>query len=63
MALVACKECTKQVSTKAVTCPHCGAKVGLDRWDRHYRNGARFVVGAVCFIFIGALLLAAQFGP
>jgi flagellar biosynthesis GTPase FlhF len=27
MALIACRECKQQVSTTAVTCPHCGAKV------------------------------------
>lgn len=27
MALVACKECKAQVSTKAAACPHCGAKM------------------------------------
>ncbi|KAB2900377.1 MAG: hypothetical protein F9K35_07000 [Burkholderiaceae bacterium] len=26
MAMVKCKECGGQVSTKATTCPHCGAK-------------------------------------
>lgn len=25
MALVACAECKKEVSTEAATCPHCGA--------------------------------------
>lgn len=24
MALKKCKECTKEVSTKALSCPHCG---------------------------------------
>ena len=27
MALIECKECKKQISNKAKTCPHCGAKV------------------------------------
>ncbi len=27
MALIKCKECGKQVSDKAKTCPHCGAKL------------------------------------
>jgi hypothetical protein len=26
MALVACRECSKEVSTEAASCPHCGAK-------------------------------------
>lgn len=27
MALIKCKECGKEISNKAKTCPHCGAKV------------------------------------
>src|ERR1700676_907405 len=27
MALIKCKECHKEVSSSAVACPHCGAKV------------------------------------
>src|SRR5690606_34141799 len=27
MTIVKCKECSKEVSTKANKCPHCGAKV------------------------------------
>lgn len=26
VALIACKECGKVVSTRAVSCPHCGAR-------------------------------------
>lgn len=29
MALIACKECSGQVSDSASTCPHCGAPVAL----------------------------------
>ena len=37
MAMTTCKECGKQVSTEAKTCPHCGAvakkaKGGLGKW-------------------------------
>lgn len=32
MALVACKECKAQVSTKAEACPQCGAKVKRSSW-------------------------------
>ena len=32
MALVACKECGNEVSTKASACPKCGAKVPKTKW-------------------------------
>jgi hypothetical protein len=27
MALIKCKECSKEISSEAATCPHCGVKV------------------------------------
>ena len=30
MALTACKECGKQISTTAASCPHCGHKPEKD---------------------------------
>ena len=27
MALINCKECGKEISDGAITCPHCGAKI------------------------------------
>ena len=29
MALIACPECRKQVSSKAISCPNCGLKLNL----------------------------------
>jgi len=34
MALAECRECGKQVSTEATTCPHCGAPRPTERIDR-----------------------------
>jgi hypothetical protein len=63
MAIVACKECKGQVSSKAVTCPHFGAKVGLDRWDRHYRNSARFAVFIGLVFGAAAIWVLSNIGP
>ena len=32
MALVACKDCNKEVSAKATTCPSCGARLKMATW-------------------------------
>lgn len=32
MALTECKECGKEISTKAKACPHCGAGRGMSGW-------------------------------
>ena len=31
MALIQCPECKKEISSKAPTCPHCGAPVGVSQ--------------------------------
>lgn len=30
MALINCEECGKEVSSKALACPHCGFKLGVE---------------------------------
>lgn len=42
MALENCKECGKEISTKATTCPHCGVKIY--RWGWGKKLIAGFVV-------------------
>ncbi len=32
MAMTICKECSKEISTTAKLCPHCGARVPRTRW-------------------------------
>lgn len=52
MAIKKCKECDKEVSSKAKQCPHCGApvpkKVGL--------------VGIILVLFVGYIIYAAATG-
>jgi len=49
MSLKKCKECGKDVSTKAGKCPHCGAKL---------KTGT----GIGCLGLIGVILLVGMFG-
>jgi len=45
MALIQCKECNEQVSSKAVACPHCGAQAKKPRkW--HERTSVTLCVAA-----------------
>lgn len=32
MALTNCKECGREISSKASACPHCGAKIPKFKW-------------------------------
>ncbi len=50
MALVKCKECSAQISTKADSCPHCGAKV-----RKGIGCGGLVLIGFVVVIFMGII--------
>jgi ssDNA-binding Zn-finger/Zn-ribbon topoisomerase 1 len=56
MALIACKECSNEVSDRAVTCPKCGAKL------RKLRRG--FFGGLIkySFILFNILMMVWLFG-
>lgn len=45
MALIKCKECKKEVSKKAETCPHCGSPV-------KQKTGCGGLIGLVVIVFI-----------
>jgi ribosomal protein L37E len=58
MALLACKECGKQVSTEAESCPHCGVpnptisyeeqrlEAEIDRWAKEESRQADLYIAA-----------------
>jgi hypothetical protein len=63
MAIVKCRECGKDVSSQAETCPHCGIRAPAP----HKTNAARdtlilFGIGALV-IFVGARSLMGAFTP
>jgi hypothetical protein len=56
MALVACKECGKQISDKAEVCPHCGLKTNFeqtrlpDASEKYWRIS--MLIGALVIAFL-----------
>lgn len=48
MALGACRECGRQISTDATTCPHCG---------KRNPTRAQFSLGMGCVVLIGGVML------
>ena len=50
MALVACPECQREISTAAAACPHCGHKL-----PRRYGNGPALLL---LLVLAGAALYA-----
>jgi hypothetical protein len=50
MALIKCKECHKEVSSSAVACPHCGAKVP-------HRGAAKVLLLGIGIIVLMSMLI------
>lgn len=59
MALITCKECAKEISDTAVTCPHCGAETLHGKTaGKKARNAKRSnVQGAGCLVILLAIIL------
>ncbi len=54
MALTKCKECKKEVSTSAKTCPHCGVKdpgfgAKTEAWRMPYLDNHRCSSHVLCW--------------
>jgi len=54
MALIQCKECGKEISDTAVSCPNCGAK------NKNNNEGATTGLKVICFLIplIGIIIFA-----
>jgi hypothetical protein len=54
MALVECKECKQNVSTEALTCPHCGVSnpSGSESVDLFYTFIAIVVGGPIAYFLL-----------
>ena len=54
MALIKCKECGKEISENATTCPHCGAK------NKNNNETASTGVKVICFLIplVGIIIFA-----
>lgn len=64
MALIKCSECGKQVSSKAATCPGCGAPIaGTSSHARATRTGARWEGWGFILIIVGMLVAVAASAP
>ena len=62
MALVACPECGKSVSSEASSCPHCGYKknpyVNPDPWTKFSVYLSLFALVAIIVVVIAAVVYA-----
>jgi hypothetical protein len=69
MALIACPECSREVSDRASACPHCGAPVGPQRADPpgapdiSYAGLRRWLAILVVVLMVGALVFGSKRAP
>ncbi len=56
MALIKCRECGKEISSEATSCPNCGAPVKEDEIKKEIKAGIK-IGKKIAIIFIIALLL------
>ena len=54
MALVKCKECRKKVSTKAQSCPHCGAPVEAPKKTSLGKQFLAALFVFAVFVYVGS---------
>ena len=60
MALIKCKECSREISDKASLCPNCGIPVAnIDLGDNTY-TGIKVI--SFCFPLIGLIIYALNIG-
>lgn len=60
MALAECRECGKQVSTRAMACPHCGAnQPGEAKTAVALKAKTPWLVKMICYGFVGLVALSA----
>lgn len=67
MALIACKECGKEISDKAAACPHCGAPVRasepvVNRWAEEPKKEKSSIWKWVVGVPVGAFVLLMVIG-
>lgn len=63
MALVQCKDCKKEFSTDAKTCPHCGANPPLTKVQEKAQEIAKGVMALVMVLLVGFCALAPKSNP
>ncbi len=52
MSLISCSECGKQISSKASTCPQCGAKNARKDWGL-----GKKLIGGIFILFVAAFIV------
>lgn len=55
MAIATCKECSKEISSKAELCPRCGFRRREGKGFRAFKSIIMIVIGSVMLVIAAAL--------
>lgn len=63
MALLKCYECSKDISSDAISCPHCGAPAKKETEKQVPNKKSEVFIGFVALFFISFILYQCSSGP
>ncbi|MGA1823217.1 MAG: zinc ribbon domain-containing protein [bacterium] len=63
MALIKCKECGKEVSSEAESCPHCGIKIETGGGFFKVLTYIFLTIGGIIFLLIALFIMAITIIP
>jgi len=63
MAIIKCKECGKEVSNKAASCPHCGVKIETGGGFIKALTYIFLTIGGIIFLLIALFIIAVTIIP
>ena len=58
MAMIKCRECGREISSRAETCPHCGMKTRYARQMEEKKENSAAVIVSWAISIIGTLVFA-----
>ena len=56
MALIKCKECGKEISDQATTCPNCGCPINDDTYTKEVKASKRVAIFIIAILIIVCLV-------
>ncbi len=57
MAMIKCRECGKEISSRAENCPHCGYKTRYGRSEAENKNSSVMAIVMLVLIVVGLIMV------
>lgn len=56
MALINCKECGKEISNKATTCPNCGNPINDDTYTKEIKASKKVAIFIIAILVVVCII-------